>query len=231
MERGWLEAQLAEGRSIESLARELGRAPSTVAYWVNRHGLVSTHAARHGPRGGVDRDELTALIEQGLSVRQIGTALAVSATTVRYWLARFELRTQPAHYRRPDDDKPAALLRECKRHGWTAFVAGSNGLYRCRRCNSDAVSARRRRLKAELVREAGGACALCGYARHIGALQFHHRDPATKRFSLAGGGIAHSLERAREEAAKCVLLCANCHAEVEGGVATIAPARPADNLS
>jgi hypothetical protein len=81
-----------------------------------------------------------------------------------------------------------------------------------------------------LVREAGGACVLCGYARYLGALQFHHRDPTTKRFSLAGGGIARSLERAREEAAKCVLLCANCHAEVEGGVATIAPARPADNL-
>jgi hypothetical protein len=29
----------------------------------------------------------------------------------------------------------------------------------------------------------------------------------------------------REEAAKCVLLCANCHAEVEGGAASL-PERP-----
>jgi hypothetical protein len=30
-----------------------------------------------------------------------------------------------------------------------------------------------------------------------------------------------ALEAARAEAAKCVLLCANCHAEVEAGVATV----------
>ncbi len=29
-----------EGRSIESIARETGRAASTVAYWVNKHGLT-----------------------------------------------------------------------------------------------------------------------------------------------------------------------------------------------
>ena len=29
--------------------------------------------------------------------------------------------------------------------------------------------------------------------------------------------MTRSLERLREEAGKCVLLCANCHAEVESG--------------
>jgi hypothetical protein len=29
------------------------------------------------------------------------------------------------------------------------------------------------------------------------------------------------MKRSREEAAKCVLLCANCHAEVENGVADL----------
>jgi hypothetical protein len=32
MDRAWLHEQLAAGRSIESLAREVGRDPSTVAY-------------------------------------------------------------------------------------------------------------------------------------------------------------------------------------------------------
>jgi len=83
------------------------------------------------------------------------------------------------------------------------------------------VTRRRRKVKEILVREAGGGCALCGYARHIGALGFHHLDPGEKRFSLGDRGVARSLERARKEARKRVLLCANCHAEVEAGVARL----------
>ena len=77
-----------------------------------------------------------------------------------------------------------------------------------------------------LSREAGGRCALCGYDRYIGALQFHHVDPASKRFSLGTRGLARALGAAREEAAKCILLCGNCHAEVEAGVATIPQTLP-----
>ena len=98
------------------------------------------------------------------------------------------------------------------------------GRWRFKRCRVAAVSQRRRRVKAILVAEAGGACVICGYSRYAGALQFHHLDPAVKQFELAGAGLARSLERARREAAKCVLLCANCHAEIEGGIATIAQA-------
>jgi hypothetical protein len=82
------------------------------------------------------------------------------------------------------------------------------------------VAARRRRLKAILVAEAGGGCTRCGYDRCVSALQFHHRDPAQKAFQLGSGGLTRSLERLRKEAGKCVLLCANCHAEVEAGFVT-----------
>jgi len=41
VEAQWLASRLAEGRSIESIAREVNRNPSTVAYWVNKHGLTS----------------------------------------------------------------------------------------------------------------------------------------------------------------------------------------------
>ncbi len=63
----------------------------------------------------------------------------------------------------------------------------------------------------------GGRCAICGYARCERALEFHHVDPATKAFAIAFQGVTRSIERARAEAAKCVLLCSNCHAEVEAG--------------
>jgi hypothetical protein len=75
----------------------------------------------------------------------------------------------------------------------------------------------RRRVKLTLVREAGGRCKLCGYGRCAAALQFHHLDPANKSFALSHEGVTRSLAKARAEAAKCVLLCANCHSEVEAG--------------
>jgi hypothetical protein len=70
------------------------------------------------------------------------------------------------------------------------------------------------------VEEAGGRCRICGYNRCIAALQFHHLDPTAKEFNLARRG-ARSIERLRTEARKCVLLCSNCHAEVEAGVAEL----------
>jgi len=36
-------------------------------------------------------------------------------------------------------------------------------------------------------------------------------------------GVTRSLARAKAEAEKCVLLCANCHAEVESGVRSLSP--------
>ena len=67
-----------------------------------------------------------------------------------------------------------------------------------------------------MIEEAGGRCLLCGHDRKMAALQFHHVDPTTKLFTLRNGDT-RSLKRMRAEAAKCILLCANCHAEVESG--------------
>jgi hypothetical protein len=120
------------------------------------------------------------------------------------------------------DPSDREILRDCRHHGltiWIRSVAGDR--YRCKRCRVEHVSARRRRVKRILVEEAGGRCSLCGYDRYAGALQFHHMDRSTKSFALSDQGVARSLEKARAEAAKCVLICANCHAEVEEGVATI----------
>jgi hypothetical protein len=89
-----------------------------------------------------------------------------------------------------------------------------------------AVSERRRRIEAMLVAEAGGRCRLCGYDRYPGALHFHHLDPHAKAFGIGGTGTTPSLAKLRQEATKCVLLCANCHAEVAAGVAQIAITQP-----
>jgi transposase-like protein len=222
MEKEWLETQLAAGRSIESIAREVGKHPSTVGYWVKKHGLASMHAERHAAKGAPGRDVVAALVEEGLTLQQLAERLGVGATTVWHWLRRYGLTTVRARAATVGDEGHRMVIRECRRHGYTAWVrSGTGGRYRCKRCRSEAVTARRRRVKRLLIEEAGGRCVLCGYDRFPGALQFHHLDPAEKSFALSVQGVARSLEKARAEAAKCVLMCANCHAEVEGGLATI----------
>jgi transposase len=223
----WLASQLAAGRSIESIAREVGKGPSTVAYWVNKHGLASQHAERHRARGGLTRQQLEPLVQEGRSIREIAAKLDVSPGMVRRWLAKHGLRTRPRHYAAREEPKQAAIVRECPLHGWTTYVRVGGRRYRCGRCNVESVATRRRQIKEILVREAGGCCLICGFAQYIGALHFHHVDPASKRFSVSRDGVTRSLRRAREEAGKCVLLCANCHAMVEAGLLDLAA--PADH--
>jgi transposase len=197
------------------------RDPSTVAYWVNKHGLSSPHAARHAARGGLRADQLEPLIERGLSIRQIALELDRSTATVRHWLKRHGLQTKPGQLSRRNGGTAAEIIRDCPRHGWTWFrKVGEQNHYRCAQCGIDAVANARHRVRKVLVEEAGGKCMLCGYDRHLAALQFHHVDPATKAFTLRNGDT-RSLARMRAEAAKCVLLCANCHAEVESGAAQV----------
>jgi transposase-like protein len=227
MEAQWLATRLEAGSSIEAIAREVGLAPSTVAYWVNKHGLTSPHAERHRARGGLKREQLEPLVHDGRSIREIAAELSVSPSTVRHWLRKHDLQTRPRHYSRRDEPKRQALMRECPLHGWTTYVRVGRARYRCSRCNVESVSTRRRRVKEILVREAGGRCLHCGFDRYLGALHFHHVDPTSKAFSVSLDGVTRSLRRAREEAGKCVLLCANCHAMVEAGLIDLAA--PADH--
>ena len=223
MEREALERWLEEGLSLEQMGRRAGKHPSTVAYWVQKHGLTAAHKARHAPRGGISRETLEELVSGHLTIREIAAALDRSTATVRHWLRRYDLRTtREARLRARREAPPGErFLGVCKRHGPTRFIVRSDGPSRCERCRVEAVTKRRRRMKATLVAEAGGKCALCGYDRHTGALAFHHLDPSTKSFDLGRVGVSLSLARARAEARKCVLLCSNCHAEVEGGFATL----------
>lgn len=224
MERSDLEALLAEGCSLEEIGRRVGRHPSTVSYWLDHHGLRAVGSERHSSRGGLTRGQLEPLVASGATIAEIARRVDRSPATVRHWLRYHGLETlRSARLRaggRQSGDPPRVVHRECRVHGISPHVH-RGGRYRCRRCASDSVTRYRQNVKQTLVREAGGRCVICGYSRCVAALQFHHVDPATKRFSLSLKGVARALEVVRAEAAKCVLLCANCHAEVESGVSIL----------
>ncbi len=63
----------------------------------------------------------------------------------------------------------------------------------------------------------------CGYDRCIVNLTFHHVDPSQKRFAMSMA-VGRSIAAFREEAKKCVLVCANCHGEIEAGLIESPPA-------
>lgn len=53
-------------------------------------------------------------------------------------------------------------------------------------------------------------CIKCG-ENHIACLDFHHRDPKQKEFSIAGAVSHSNKEKVIKELEKCDVLCANCH--------------------
>jgi transposase len=225
MDRDLLERYLAEGLSLSEIGVLVDRDPSTIGYWVKKHGLVANGHDRHAPKGGLPHKKLERLVRAGATLEAIAQELDSSISTVRYWIVRYGL-PRPYRVRREDIELALSsgartIRRRCRRHGETDFVIENSGRTRCRLCRMDRVAAWRRRAKQVLVREAGGQCHLCGYDRCLAALEFHHLDPREKAFALSLRGVTRSLDALREEAAKCVLLCANCHAEVELGFSKV----------
>lgn len=228
MNKQSLERLLGQGESVERIAARFGKDPSTISYWMKKYGLTSPYAEKHAAKAGIERERLEGLVEAGLSIAEIATAVGRSKATVRHWLRRYGLRTRGARGAKTTAARRALrdaglLIAEivCPRHGETEFILEGRGYYRCKRCRADGVVRRRQKVKAILVEEAGGRCVICGYDRNVRALQFHHRDPSLKRIGVSGQGITYSIDTLRGEAQKCVLLCANCHVEVEAGTAEL----------
>lgn len=81
-----------------------------------------------------------------------------------------------------------------------------------------AVTKRRQVVRQKAIAYKGGSCRLCGYKKSTSALVFHHINPKTKSFGISARGLTRAWKYVQKELDKCVLLCANCHAEVHDGI-------------
>lgn len=97
-------------------------------------------------------------------------------------------------------------------------------------CPSCQVVLSRKNQKLKAIQFLGGECALCGYNKCPAALEFHHLDPSQKEFNIGQSGATRSWQLVQQELLKCILLCANCHREVEAQV-TIIPQEVLDIFS
>lgn len=71
-----------------------------------------------------------------------------------------------------------------------------------------------RKLKSELC------CLVCN-ENEISCLDFHHKDPSKKEYSVSSKANRVGVEKLKKEIDKCVVLCANCHRKVHAGVIKI----------
>lgn len=65
---------------------------------------------------------------------------------------------------------------------------------------------RKRNSLQELKLRSG--CAMCGYNKYAGSLDYHHIDPDSKEMEI------RYTKNYADELSKCILLCSNCHREV-----------------
>ncbi len=148
----------------------------------------------------IEKTTLVRLLQQHPSTERVAKELNCSPGNVLYWERKYGL--QPA------------------------FASCGNG----RRTRSPEEMAaymtsnptlRRRNLKAKAIAFKGGKCMLCGYDQCNAALEFHRVDNRMKTFGLSRKGIIRSWDSIEKELDKCVLICANCHREVEAGMKEI----------
>lgn len=104
----------------------------------------------------------------------------------------------------------------------------------CRRCTTDSqrfrrnnkLVRRRREMvatseKRRLIEDAKArGCANCD-ERHPVVIDLHHVHAGTKVFTIGWQGVGRTLEELKQEIAKCVALCSNCHRKFHAGVITI----------
>jgi hypothetical protein len=96
-------------------------------------------------------------------------------------------------------------------------TSGNKRFYRCMKCKQIQDAQSRRNSKLKINEAHGGCCKRCGYNKTPWAMEFHHRDPKLKKFSL-GSNTVRCLQKLFDESKKCILLCANCHREIHAGI-------------
>lgn len=75
----------------------------------------------------------------------------------------------------------------------------------------------RNRQKENIIYVMGGRCMICGYNKCSSALEIHHLNPDEKEITISAN-LNKSWEKIVQELPKTILLCANCHREVEAGL-------------
>ena len=112
---------------------------------------------------------------------------------------------------RTQKDSVEFICSDCKKT-FLYFRTSGHSLNLCSTCRARST---RLKLKIKYLDYLGGKCTICGFDKSVHALEFHHRIPSEKSFQISG--TIKSWDKVKPELDKCIILCANCHRQVEYG--------------
>jgi hypothetical protein len=179
----------------------------------------------------MNKQDLEKLVNLNYSTYQIAKEFKCGQTSIRYWLKKFELKTNHKSIKDgeyPDRKKTISengivytncpVCKEKIELNKKNFYIKNDGRYHswCKSCSNKKSIIRLRDIKVSCIKYKGGKCQVCNYNKYFGALEFHHLDPKQKDFTIASSN--KSFELLKNELDKCTLLCSNCHGEVHAGI-------------
>lgn len=176
----------------------------------------------------MDKNKLIEYIKSGLSQRKIAELEEKSQATIRYYLDKYNLKTDPHLYNRPDIPDDQKLCSSCNtiKH-LTEFHfhhKEKRPISSCKKCSTQRVLIRQQNFKQQCLDYKGGnGCERCGYNKSNVALDFHHRDSTTKDFAISRFKLYKFIDSVKEELDKCDVLCSNCHREVHHELSKMGP--------
>jgi DNA-binding CsgD family transcriptional regulator len=223
------------GYSVDDIAKQVGCAKSTVSFHINKENLGGALSWVKKVQEDQFLKEIS--IETILNIRSmrlagdsyetISKSIPLTEDKLRKICSHLRLNVSSKNINAImiDNKKLLEYYQACKSLKETAYYFGiatntvknligkENIIIRQKKVTkSQTVINWRKRTKIKLVEYKGGKCECCGYNKSNSALQFHHKDPNEKDFTI--GGSSYSFERLKTEVDKCILVCSNCHIEI-----------------
>ena len=171
--RAWIESYLpvsGAGLSLTEIGALTNRDPSTVGYWVQKHGLTANGKAKYAPRGGLTREQLEPLRRarrhlHAMDRRRLDRACRRSATGLRkYGLGTARSRQSVPRTRGRGRERSSVRPSH---HGETRFILAGRCRTGARNANDGGRCPAPAREKRDLRRGARAGRARCAATTSI----------------------------------------------------------------